>query len=179
MNLTDDNYLIKRILKGNERAQLALYEKYEQRWGRLCLRYGRNRTEAKDILQEGLMAVFKDLKQFDAKRASFNTWSNRVMVNAALRYLKKNHWQQSFEDLDVATNNLDISENALEQITAKELTALIQKLPSGYRVVFNMYAIEGYSHKEIAAELGITASASRSQLTKARKLLKKQLLVLF
>jgi len=179
MKSTDDNYLIKQILRGNSKAQRALYQKYEQRWGRLCLRYGRNRTEAEDILQEGLMAVFKDLKQFDGKRASFNTWSNRVLVNAALRYLKKNHWQQSFEDLDVAANNLDVSESILEHITAKELTALIQQLPSGYRVVFNMYAIEGYSHKEIANHLGITASASRSQLTKARKLLKKQLLVLF
>lgn len=178
MNQTE-RQLIQRATAGNKRAERALYEKYERQWFRLCLRYGRNRTEAEDILQEGLMTVFKDLRQFDANRGAFSTWSNRVLVNAALRFLKRNQWQQSFVDLDNIHEEPTISDNILAKISAKELTEVIQQLPLGYRVVFNMYAIEGYSHKEIATALNISVSTSKSQLFKARKALKKQLEVLF
>ena len=175
----EDNYLITHIRAGDKRAEQALYDRYKQRWFRLCLRYGRNRSEAEDIMQEGLMSIFKDLKQFNPQKGTFKYWSNRVLVNAALRYLKKHHWQQSFADLEVAASELTISENILQQITAKELTQVIQKLPSGYRVVFNMYAIEGYSHREIAEKLNISVSTSKSQLFKARRMLRQQLEILF
>lgn len=174
-----DSELIQQVLLGKKRAERVLYDKYKQLWFRLCLRYGRNRSEAEDILQEGLLFIFRDLKQFDANRGQFKSWSCRVLVNAALRYLKKNQWQQSFSDLETVTTEASISNDILEQLSAKELTLIIQKLPSGYRVVFNMYAIEGYSHKEIAQELNISVSTSKSQLFKARRALKKDLEVLF
>ena len=145
----------------------------------MCLRYGRNKTEAEDILQEGLLYIFRDLKQFNADRGQFKSWSARVLVNAALRYLKKNQWQQSFADLEVITSEATINNDILERISAKELTQVIQKLPSGYRVVFNMYAIEGFSHREIAEHLNISISTSKSQLFKARRALKQHLEVLF
>lgn len=175
----NENNLINQILAGNRRAERTLYDMYKQYWFRLCLRYGRNRSEAEDILQEGLLYVFKDLKQFDSNRGKFKSWSSRVLVNAALRYLKKNQWQQSFADLEIVTIEAAISNDILERISAKELTQLIQKLPSGYRVVFNMYVIEGYSHKEIAEQLNISVSTSKTQLFKAKRALRKKLEVLF
>jgi RNA polymerase sigma-70 factor (ECF subfamily) len=143
------------------------------------LRYGRNRAEAQDIFQEGLIHVFKDLVQFRVERGAFSSWSNRVMVNAALRYLKKNQWQHSFEELDLVERETDLSEGIVEKITAKELTQLIQELPPGYRIVFNMYAIEGYSHKEIAEMLNISPGTSKSQLFKAKKTLQEKIEILF
>lgn len=175
----NDNKIIHQILSGNQSSERLLYNQYKQYWFRLCLRYGRNRTEAEDILQEGLLYIFRDLKQFKPERGKFKSWSSRVLVNAALRYLKKNQWQQSFADLEVITSEATVSNDILERISAKELTQVIQKLPSGYRLVFNMYAIEGFSHKEIAEHLNISVSTSKSQLFKARRALKQHLEVLF
>lgn len=175
----NDTYLIQQILSGEKRMEEVLYKKYERIWFRLCLRYGKNRYEAEDILQEGLIYVFRDLKQFKATKGTFRNWSSRVLVNAALRFLKKNQWQQSFTDLEYVEKTTTIPEDILTQITAKELTQVIQRLPLGYRVVFNMYAIEGYTHREIAEILNISVGTSKSQLFKARKTLQKQLEVLF
>lgn len=177
--MKEDQLLIKQILKGKREAAASLYARHETYWFRLCLRYGRNKAEAQDIFQEGVVKVFDALDKFDTERGTFANWSNRVIVNEALKYLKKHQWQQTFEDIEVAGNTADMSENALEKITAKELTALIQELPLGYRVVFNMYEIEGYSHKEIAETLNISVGTSKSQLSKAKRMLREQLKVLF
>lgn len=173
--MQSDNDLIKNILHGKKSAERTLYERHRQRWFRLALRYAKNRVEAKDVFQEGLISIFKDLHQFDAQRGEFSHWSSRVMVNAALRFLKKNQWQNTFADLKVAENEQEVSESILDKIAAKELIQLIQQLPLGYRIVFNMYVIEGFLHKEIAAELGITIGTSKSQLSKAKKALRNQL----
>lgn len=177
--MKQDQLLIKEILGGKREAAASLYAQHERYWFRLCLRYGRDRSEAQDIFQEGVVKVFEALDKFDAERGTFANWSNRVIVNEALKYLKKHQWQQTFEDIEMATGRADVSENILEKITAKELTALIQQLPLGYRVVFNMYEIEGYSHKEIAETLNISVGTSKSQLSKAKKTLREQLKVLF
>lgn len=173
--MTEDNHFISKILLGEKWAEKSLYERHQQRWFRLCLRYGKNRMEAMDMLQEGLIEVFKDLNQFDSKRGTFVHWSNRVMVNAALRFLKKNQWQQNFTDLEEVENEAEVSEDALDKIAAKELIQLIHQLPLGYRIVFNMYVIEGFSHQEIANYLNITTGTSKSQLSKAKKALRKKL----
>ena len=175
----NDTLLVKEILAGNRQAERALYERHEQYWFRLCLRYGKNRMEAQDILQEGLIGVFRDLPQFDPSRGAFRGWSNRVVVNAALRFLKKNQWQQSFVDLDEVGEEADLSEDILGQINAKELVQLIQKLPVGYRLVFNMYVIEGFNHREIAEKLNIAVGTSKSQLAKAKRKLREELEDLF
>lgn len=171
--------LIQKILRGDEVAMQKLYEQHERFWFRLCLRYGRSRAEAQDILQEGLIMVFRDLAQFDPDRGAFATWANRVIVNAALRYLKKHQWQQSFEDLEQIENEPDFSIHILENITAKELTEVIQQLPSGYRIVFNMYVFDGYAHKEIAEALNISIGTSKSQLSKAKRQLRAKVDLLF
>ena len=177
--MQDDLTLIKKSLQGDRAATEGLYMRHEPYWFRICQRYGRNRSEAQDIFQEGVVRVFQMLEKFDAARGNFQGWSNKVMVNAALQYLKKHHWQQSFEDLSIAEGEIDWSVDALGKISAKELIEVIQQLPSGYRVVFNMYEIEGYSHREIAEALNISVGTSKSQLSKAKKLLRHQLNILF
>ncbi|MFT4666418.1 MAG: RNA polymerase sigma factor (sigma-70 family) [Polaribacter sp.] len=167
--------VIDKILNGEEAAMNELYQSHERHWFRICLRYGRNRSEAQDIMQEGLIMIFRDLRQFDPSRGEFRSWSNRIMVNVALRYLKKFQWQLSFEDLDSVQSEQDYSETSIEKLSAKELTQVIQQLPTGYRIVFNMYAIEGYSHKEIAALLNIAEGTSKSQLSKAKKMLRQKI----
>lgn len=156
-----------------------MYEQHESYWFRICLRYGRNRTDAQDIFQEGVGKVFQVLDQFDEARGSFEAWSNRVIVNEALKYLKKNQWQASFEELENIEPEVEWPLEEGPDISAKALTQMIQQLPFGYRVVFNMYEIEGYTHREIATYLGISVGTSKSQLSKAKRTLQQQLKQLF
>lgn len=162
-------------MRGNAAAQRALYEAHRVKWFMICLRYAHNKMEAEDMLQEGLISIFKELKQYDANKATFSAWSNKVMVNAALQHLRK--WKKlSFnESVDSYENQLSTSENVYDKIGAKELTTMVQNLPEGYRVVFNLYVIEGYKHKEIAEMFSISENTSKSQLLKAKKMLRNQL----
>lgn len=141
----------------------------------ICLRYANNRNEAEDMLQEGLISVFKNIKQFTPKKAEFPAWSNKVMVNAALQYLRKWKKFDFTQDIDDYENQLVYEEDVYDTLGAKELTSLVQKLPEGYRVVFNMFVIEGYKHKEIAEVLEISESTSKTQFLKAKKMLRNQL----
>jgi len=176
--LQDDNFLVQQILSGDQEAEWNLYKQHERYWFRVCLRYGASRSEAEDILQEGLISVYSSLPQFEVRRGTFKSWSNRVIVNAALRFLKKNKWQQSFENIEEANEEIELSEDALDKIAAKELTELVQKLPIGYRLVFNLSVVEGYKHQEISEQLGISVGTSKSQLSKAKKALRQQLEIL-
>lgn len=174
-----DDLLIQKIQAGDKEAIKTLYLKHEPYWFRICLRYGHHREEAQDIFQEGVAKVFQMLGKFNSDRGTFTSWSNKVIVNEALKYLKKHQWQKSFEDLNLCNENRLESETIIEKITAKDLIAMVQKLPFGYRVIFNMYEIEGYSHREIAEKLNISIGTSKSQLFKAKKVLQEQLKLLF
>ena len=167
--------IIKKCLRGNSRAQKELYDTFKVKWFMICLRYAHNKMEAEDMLQEGLISVFKELKQFDAKRATFSAWSNKVMVNAALQHLRKWKKLNFTESVDDYQNKLANNENVFETLGAKELTTLVQNLPDGYRVVFNLYVMEGYKHREIADILSISENTSKTQLLKAKKMLRNQL----
>lgn len=173
--MKDINTIISKSIKGQEDAQRELYMQFRQKWYMLALRYAKVKSEADDIMQEGLIQIFKDLHQYKANKSAFSTWSSRVMVNAALRYLKKNSWQNTFNQLEEAFEKPTETEDVYDQLSAKELTSIVQSLPTGYRIVFNMYAIEGYSHKEIAEQLGISEGTSKSQLSKAKQSLRKQI----
>jgi RNA polymerase sigma factor (sigma-70 family) len=157
----DEGKLIRKCLRKNPEAQRYLYEKYKVMWFMICLRYSRNKTEAEDMLQEGLISIFNNLKQYDVKKAAFSTWSSKVMVNAALQNLRK--WKKL--DLD----------DVYDLLGAKELTQIVQTLPDGYRVVFNLYVVEGYKHREIAEMLDISDNTSKSQLRKAKSMLRNKL----
>jgi RNA polymerase sigma factor (sigma-70 family) len=141
----------------------------------ICLRYAHNKMEAEDMLQEGLISVFKELKQYDPKKASFSAWSNKVMVNAALQHLRKWKKMNFSDDIEDYKNNFSYDEEVFTKLGVKEITTMVQKLPEGYRIVFNLYVMEGYKHKEIAEMLSISESTSKTQLLKAKKMLRNQL----
>ncbi len=171
----DEFKIIKKCLKNNARAQRELYGKYRVKWFMICLRYGKNKSEAEDILQEGLISIFKNLRQYNPQKAEFPAWSNKIMVNAALQHLRKWKKLEFTSTIDEFDYRFVYDEDVYETLGARELTLLIQALPDGYRVVFNMYVIEGFKHREIAEILEISESTSKTQLLKAKKMLRNQL----
>lgn len=167
-----ESQLINNCIKGESTAQRILYEKYSGKLYGISLRYARNNAEAQDILQEAFIRIFKYLPDYQQK-GSLEGWMRRIVVNVALRTI-----QAAFSRFELPVETLpesSIEAEILPQLNAEELLQLVRKLPDGYRVVFNLFALEGFSHAEIAAQLNIDESTSRSQLTKARKLLRKWL----
>jgi RNA polymerase sigma factor (sigma-70 family) len=179
--MTKDQELqfIRNIRKGSQAAATSLYEAYEAYWFRICLRYARNRSEAQDIFQEGAVLIFRFIDKFDEAKGEFKSWSAKIMVNAALQYLRKFQWQHAFEELEMAETRTDDSEDILGKLSMKELINIVQQLPTGYRIIFNMYEIEGYNHQEIAEAMHISVGTSKSQLAKAKKALRQKLNTLF
>ncbi len=171
--LTDEQ-LVKRCKQGKRSAQQALYDRFSPTMKAVCLRYAGQDFDAEDILVTGFMKVFEKIDSYSGT-GSLEGWIRRVMVNEALMFLrKKNRMPQPAElerlDRQAAVATVVVEES---QLHADELMSLVQALPDGYRLVFNMYAIEGYSHKEIAEKLNITVGTSKSQLSKARQMLKQ------
>jgi RNA polymerase sigma factor (sigma-70 family) len=170
----DEAAMIEGCISGNPRAQKQLYDKFSGKMMGVCLRYCSNMDEAEDALQEGFVKVFTKISEFK-RDGSFEGWIRRIMVNTSLDLLrksKKHAFNASIDDVNV---NLTDGETALNQLAAEDLLMLLSKLPAGYRVVFNMFAIEGFSHKEIAEHLGVTESTSKSQYSRARAFLKESL----
>ncbi|HEV7378511.1 MAG TPA: RNA polymerase sigma factor [Dyadobacter sp.] len=166
--------LVKALRKQDPKAQRQLYEKYSSRMLGLCFRYACDEMIAEDIMIEGFMRVFSKIDQF-SEEGSFEGWIRRIMVNEALGYIRKQKRMMEDSLSDEADNIPDYT-LADENLNAEELLSLISGLPVGYRTVFNLYAIEGYSHAEIAEMLGISESTSKSQLHRARALLQKMVL---
>ena len=158
--------LIQGCLNEDQRFQRELYERYASKLFAVCYRYCKNREEAQDVLHEGFIKAIKNLNRF-ASKGSFEGWLRRIMVNTALESFRRNKKLVAVEDIELAESQ-KVSASALETLSANELLDLITKLPSGFRTVFNLYAIDGYSHKEIAQELGISVGTSKSQLSRAR-----------
>lgn len=157
----------------DQKAQRMLFDQYNQKLIGVAIRYVHSLQDAKDVLQESFIRIFKYMHKTDFESMQhFEAWIVRVTVNEALRWLKTNkkHRNQEWNE-DLAKNLIENIENTEQQ----DLLRLIHGLPEGYKLVFNLYIIEGYSHKEIGALLGIKESASRSQLSRARQLLQKKL----
>lgn len=169
------SHIIKSCIDGEEQAQHLLYHAFRIKWFMTAMRYGKNKSQAEDIFQEGLIQIFNSLKNFDETKSTFQTWSTRVLIYSALKYLKKYDWSDNFKSTDELMDYEDPTENIYQKLAAKELTAIIQQLPIGYRLVFNLYVIEGYTHHEIAEQLGISEGTSKSQLSKARRFLRNKL----
>jgi len=149
-----------------------LYERFAGKMYAVCLRYARTPADAPDILQEGFLKVFSKLEQFQFQ-GSFEGWIRRIMVNTALRTYQKQRFDNETSGYE-RLPEVAVDPDAISTLSEAELIGLIAKLPDGYRVVFNLVAIEGYSHAEVAETLGIQESTSRSQLTKARRWLCEQ-----
>lgn len=171
-NTTDS--LIEGCKKGDRKAQESLYKLLSSRMMGLCMRYARDRFEAEDILQMGFMKVFLKVPEFRGD-GSFEGWIRRIMVNTAIETYRKNLRSLNVVDIDEVYDHPQETFD-MSGLELKDLLRLVQELSNGYRIVFNMYVIEGYSHREIADELGITEGASKSQLSRARAILKEKIL---
>ncbi len=142
----------------------------------VCQRYARNNADAEDMLQEAFIKIFDKMHQFKFE-GSFEGWIRRIMVNTALKKYSLTRYSKEVSVYEVKDTNENYTDAAAySHLTEKDLLVLINNLPDGYRLIFNLYVIEGYAHEEIAVMLGIQAGTSRSQLVKARTLLQKQLI---
>jgi RNA polymerase sigma factor (sigma-70 family) len=172
LSLFETEYdLAKALIKGDAYAQRMFYEKFSHRFLAICCRYISDRMAAEDLMVESMMKIFDKVSQFGFK-GSFEGWAKRLVVNEALMYLR------SKKMLEVGIDEVNESLNSYDQsldFESDELMKLIQSLPNGYRTVFNLYAIEGYNHNEIAEMLGISEGTSKSQLSRARAILQEQL----
>ena len=167
--------LVKACLEGNREAQRTLYESLSPKMFPVCLRYMSSREEAEDVLQEGFVTLFSKLDSYSGK-GSFEGWARKIFVNTALMQLRKNDVLKETEDLEGAWDISSQDPTIIQNIGYQELLEIIESLPPGFRTVFNMYVIEGYSHKEIGEALGISENTSRSQLQRARMILQKKIL---
>jgi RNA polymerase sigma factor (sigma-70 family) len=165
--------LIEGCQRHNREAQQALYRTYSGKMYALCCRYIKDRMEAEDVLITSFTKIFEKISQYKGE-GSFEGWIRRVVVNESLTYLRRNKSMYLEMDIEAAAYEPDFHklENQLE---ADDLMKIIGDLPVGYRTVFNMYAIDGYSHQEIADQLGISENTSKSQLSRARALLQRKL----
>ncbi|ALJ00570.1 RNA polymerase sigma factor [Rufibacter tibetensis] len=170
MNETE---LVLALQQGDAKAQRILYYRYAGPMMGVCLRYLKNEMDAEEVLINGFMKVYQNVNRFEQK-GSFEGWVRRIMVNEALQQLRK---QEPMHLAIEKEHNYLASEDATadSEINAEEMMELLQELPAGYRAVFNLYAIEGYSHKEIADMLNISEGTSKSQLSKARAMLQRML----
>jgi RNA polymerase sigma factor (sigma-70 family) len=167
--------LIVRCQQHEERAQFALYEMYKGRMKGLCRRYARSDEDAEDILQEGFVQVFRSLPNLLNVNV-LNAWMRQIFVRTAINYYNKH--LKNYNYVGDAPLDFEITNDhqlILSELSKEELLGVIKKLPDGFRVVFNMYAIDGFSHAEIAAHLGVTESTSKSQYSRAREWLRKKL----
>ena len=166
--------LIEACKRSERSAQRRLYDFLSPKMFPLCLRYMGDRDSAEDILQEGFVTLFTKLDSFTGE-GSFEGWARRIFVNTALMSLRRTDALKLSDDLETAWGVSSENESAVQTMGYKELMGLISQLPAGFRTVFNMYVIEGYSHKEIAGMLGISEATSRSQLQRARMMLQKKI----
>lgn len=167
----NESDLIRGCIEGNRRMQEELYRRLSPRMYAVCLRYAGNAEEAEDILQEGFIKVFKKLDSFRSE-GSFEGWVRRIFVNTAIEHFRRKRYLQPVTEKEESTlegNYLSVLDNLAE----RDIMALIQQLSPGYRTVFNMYVVEGYTHKEIGDILGISEGTSKSQLSRAKVILQE------
>ncbi len=174
--LLSEHELIKGCVEQNSQTQRLLFEQYAGKFMAVCLRYANDVMEAEDMVQEGFVRIFANIHQFKHE-GSFEGWMRRIVVNVCLKFIQKRKMQ--FKEVEIGNaNEPQLSPYVYNNLGARELMKLVNGLPDGYRTVFNLSVIEGYSHDEIAVMLGIQASTSRSQLVKARRMLQEQILQL-
>jgi RNA polymerase sigma-70 factor (ECF subfamily) len=170
----DDTSLVNECLKGNSKAQKALFDKFAPKMFSVCLRYMKNTEKAEDALQDGFIKVFVNLLNYK-NSGVLEGWIRRIVVNTCLDELKKNKKLLLNISVEEVEYKLESNDFVQEQMMADDLMKLIQNMPEGYRVIFNMFAIEGYAHQEIATQLGISESTSKSQYLRARAYLKNRI----
>jgi RNA polymerase sigma factor (sigma-70 family) len=166
--------VISGCINGDRKYQKALYDHYSKKMMAVCLRYAKSILEAEDILQESFIKIFSKLGTF-RKESQLETWIKKIVVNTALNHQRSKLYLYPMVDVDNIPHLQDEKELPISAYHVEELTKMIQSLPTGCQVIFNLYAIEGYQHNEIAATLNIKEGTSKSQYARARRMLKEML----
>lgn len=169
INEIDDKELVQNCLTNNRKYQEILYKKYASKMYNICLTYAKDKDDAKDILQNGFVKIFTSLDSFN-NVGSLEGWIKRIIINTSIDYYRKKIIDLRNVSIDYADKN-EVETSILEDINAKELLELVHKLPEGARIIFNLYAIEGYNHSEIAEMLNISTGTSKSQFSRAKSIL--------
>lgn len=171
---SEEEELIRKCRKQNGQAQKAIYDRYAPKMLTICIRYIHDADQAEDVMISAFVKIFERIEQYKGE-GSFEGWIRRIMVNESLTFIRRN--KSMYLEVDIEHADREPNYGTLDSaLQAEDLLKLIRQLPVGYRTVFNLYAVEGYSHKEIAEQLGISENTSKSQLSRARTLLQKQLL---
>ncbi len=166
--------IINGCLKGDRRDQELLYRRYAARLYAVCLQYSGNDEEARDILQEGFIKIYENLVHYKFE-GSFDGWVRRIMVNTALEKFRSKHNLYRVDDIDqIPEPNAEPDNEDYAGLEARDLMEIIRELPPRYRIVFNLFAIEGYSHKEISDMMSISEGTSKSNLSRARVILQRR-----
>jgi len=163
-----ESALIRRCLKNEPKAQVEFYKRFAPKMYGICIRFAKNKMEADDIMQEGFIKVFLNLNSYRGDGA-LEGWVRRTIVNTAINYYKRNLKYQNDLEIEKADSLYSNDNGVLDSISVNDLINLVQELPVGYRMVFNLNVIEGYTHKEIAEILNISENTSKSQLSRARQ----------
>ncbi len=167
--------LIHKCIRNDRKAQKKLYERYSSVLLGICYRYMHDRQTAEDVLQEAFVKIFNNLKQYEGK-GSFEGWLKRIAVNTSISYIRKNKKHDFNQDItEIQESKLSDFDVEEAEFTHDELLKVIKSLPIGYRTIFNLFAIEGFKHREIAEMLEIDISTSKSQFSRARKLIQEKL----
>lgn len=161
--------LIEGCLRGDRKMQYGLYQQFAPKMYGVCLRYAGNAEEAEDILQEGFIKIFNKIGSYRGD-GSFEGWIRRIFVNTAIEHFRKKTYLQPITEVEENTMEGKYL-SVLDKLAEKDIIQLVQQLSPGYRTVFNMYVVEGYTHKQIAEALGISEGTSKSQLSRAKQIL--------
>ncbi len=167
--------LINGCLNNKPKMQEMLYKQFAAKMLGVCMRYATDKMEAEDMLQNGFVKIFNKLGDFRGE-GSFEGWIRRIIVHTSIEYYRKHHKMMQTVEFETAGEEQSVAPLAVSNLGVQDLLILIQQLSPGYKLVFNLYAIDGYSHKEISEIVGITEGASKSQLSRARTILKERIL---
>ncbi len=173
MGSTTIDKLIAGCAKGDRKSQQVIYEKFYTKMMGVCLRYASNKQEAQDLVHDGFLKVFEKISKYNYS-GSFEGWIRRIMVNTSIDYYRKNKNVFTKDNQDFANfEGEEPEQDVLSQLRTEDIMKAVQSLSPGYRAVFNLYVVEGYSHKEVSDELGISVGTSKSNLAKAKKNLRR------
>ncbi len=169
--IDEDRILINEVKKGAALAQRKLYEKYYRLGMKICLRYSSDIESAKEILNDGYVKVFRSINRFESNR-KFEPWFSKIITNTAIDYCRRKIGEMLYVE---SSEQIEIEATVIDEMNANDLLRCIQDLSNPYRLVFNLYEIEGFNHTEISNRLGITPSSSRSILSRAKRMLKQKI----
>ena len=167
--------IIEGCIQNDYKSQKELYRMYYSTLIKVCLRYTKSIAEAEDVLLTGFYKIFKNIRMFDPAKSSFNSWACRIVANTAVDNYRKNHKHYDYCSIDDVNDSMILSEPQVNNLTSETVMKAVNELPEGSRIVFNLYVVEGFSHKEIADSLGVSVGTTKTQLSRARAYLQKRL----